>query len=75
MKPKLKNLFEWLEEDIKFGHDSEDNKEATLGTVQQIKQQVEELENNQMDYTQAAIDFIFLLMLGFIFYVVMWIFY
>jgi len=70
MKPKLKNLFEWLEED-----DSEDNKEATLDTVQQIKQQVEELENNQMDYTQAAIDFIFLLMLGFIFYVVMWIFY
>ena len=46
MKPKLKNLFEWLEEDIKFSHDSEDNKEVTLDIVQRIKQQVEELEND-----------------------------
>ncbi len=75
MKSKLKNLFKCLEDDVSFSHDSEDNKEATLETVQRIKEQVKELENNQTDYTQAAIDFIFLLMLGFIFYIAMWIFY
>ena len=75
MKSKLKNLFKCLEDDVSFSHDSEDSKEATLETVQRIKEQVKELENNQTDYTQAAIDFIFLLMLGFIFYIAMWIFY
>ena len=38
MKSKLKNLFKCLEDDVSFSHDSEDNKEATLETVQRIKE-------------------------------------